>query len=87
MENKNIIKKYLEENNYNFNDKSNGINIDTNNNEVLIKGNTNDLIELADYILSIALSQNNNDHIHLDDLTIIDNNSKIKELIIEKDNN
>ena len=83
MESKNIIKKYLEENNYKFNNKSNGLMIESNNEQVQIKGNSDDLIELAEYILSVALADDN-DHLHLDDLTIINSNSKIKELIIEK---
>lgn len=53
--------------------------------ELLIKGNKSDLLELSDYIKKVALSDNNQDHIHLDDLTIINNNSNIKNLIIEKD--
>ena len=59
------------------------INID--NDEFQIKGDKEDLIELSNYINMIASSNNENDHIHLDDLTIIDENSKIKNLIIEKE--
>ena len=61
-----------------------GINITTSDNEVVIKGNKEDLLELANYITDIANSDSDNDHIHLDDLTIFDKNSNIKELIIEK---
>ena len=61
-----------------------GINITISDNEVLIKGNKEDLLALAKYITDIANSNTDNDHIHLDDLTIIDKNSNIKELIIEK---
>ena len=61
-----------------------GINLTTSDNEVLIKGNKEDLLELAKYITDIANSNTDNDHIHLDALTIIDKNSNIKELIIEK---
>ena len=61
-----------------------GINIITSDNEVVIKGNKENLLELAKYITDIANSDTDNDHIHLDDLTIIDKNSNIKELIIEK---
>lgn len=53
--------------------------------ELLIKGNKLDLLELSDYIKKVALSDNNQDHIHLDNLTIVNNNSNIKNLIIEKD--
>ena len=55
------------------------------NDELLIKGNKLDLLELSDYIKKVALSDNNQDHIHLDELTIVNNNSDIKKLIIEKD--
>ena len=51
--------------------------------EVLIKGNKEDLLELSKQINEIATSDNN--HIHLDELTIISSNSPIKELIIEKE--
>ena len=55
-----------------------------NNKELVIKGNSQDLIEFADYIVSVALSENKNDHVHLDELSLIDENSEIKNLIIEK---
>ena len=55
--------------------------------EVLIKGNKEDLLELSKQIKEIATSENTNDHIHLDELTIISSNSPIKELIIEKEEN
>ena len=51
-------------------------------NGLLIK--SGHILELAKYITDIANSNTDNDHIHLDDLTIIDKNSNIKELIIEK---
>ena len=56
-------------------------------NELLIRGKKEDLLELSDYIKEVATSENKNDHIHLDNLTIINSNSKIKELIIEKEEN
>ncbi len=85
METKNIIKNYLKENKYNLKENQEGININYDKNEVLIKGSELDLIELADYIISVALSESKKDHIHLDDLTLINKNSEIKELIIEKE--
>lgn len=85
MGNKNIIIKYLKENNYNIKpENSKGIIINNNKKEILIKGSKLDLIELADYIISVALSKKENDHIHIDNLTLINENSEIKELIIEK---
>ena len=79
MINKNIILKYLKAN------KTTNINIIQNKNEIVIKGSKIDLIELADCILSVALSENNKDHIHIDDLTLLNKNSKINNLIIEKE--
>lgn len=64
--------------------KSSGINIIVDDNEVLIKGSKEDLIELSDYIKKIALL-GEGDHIHLDELTIISNESMIENLIIEKE--
>ncbi len=62
----------------------NGINIRLDNNELVISGNKDDLLELSNYIKEIALSSNLKDHLHLDDLTIIDKDSKINNIIIEK---
>ena len=86
MINKNIIMNYLKEKNYNINTDSRGITITNDNNEIVITGNQLDLIELADYIVSVALSENKNDHLHLDDLTLVSKDSKIENLIIEKSN-
>ena len=52
--------------------------------ELVIKGNKKDLLELTNYIKNIANSNNEQDHLHLDDLTIISKESKIKNIIIEK---
>ena len=62
-----------------------GIKISLDNNELVIKGNKEDLLELSNYINNIVLSKKEKDHIHLDELTIISNNSKIKSIIIEKE--
>ena len=80
---KDILKKLIEDN-YS-NDNYEGINISMINNELLIKGNKSDLLELANYIVDVALSDNNNDHIHLDKNTLMSNDSNINELIIEKE--
>lgn len=77
--------KILKENNYEIeNSNSNGLNISFNDNEVAIKGDKTYLIELANYIVNIALSDNEKDHIHIDELTLIDKDSEIKNIIIEK---
>ena len=60
------------------------MNIKYSDNEVLITGNKEDLLEFAEYINKVANSENEKDHIHLDDLTLIDSNSEVKNLIIEK---
>ena len=62
-----------------------GLLISYENDEIVIKGNKIDLEELSDYIKKIALSNYNINHIHLDNLTIVNDNSNIKNLIIEKD--
>ena len=64
--------------------ESDGIEISNNDNEIVIKGSKLDLIDLAEYILDVALSDKDIDHIHLDELSLIDDNSDIKNLIIEK---
>ena len=60
------------------------MNIKYSDNEVLIIGNKEDLLEFAEYINKVANSENEKDHLHLDDLTLIDSNSEVKNLIIEK---
>ncbi len=81
-----MIKKILEEKGVQWENKSsNGIKLSLQNDELVIKGNESDLIELADYIVKIALSNQKQDHLHLDELTLIHHESTIKNLIIEKD--
>ena len=87
MQIKNIISDYLKEENIVLDNKSSvGLNINYDNNEVVIKGTAIDLIELADLLVSCALSDVNGNHIHIDDLTLIDSNSDVSSLIIEKNN-
>ena len=82
--NKNIINNYLQDNGYDLSSKdSSDIKVSINNNEVTITGSKNNLIELADYIVSLALSNNEKDHIHIDDLTLLSSDSV--ELIVEKE--
>ena len=84
MVKKNIIEKYIKDNNIIIDNKSNGLEVNYISNELNIKASQSDLLELADYIISLALSDNNEEHIHLDDLTLISDDSEIKEIIIEK---
>ncbi len=84
--NNNIILDYLKEKDFDLSSSDlPGITISLDNNELVIKGSKLDLIELANYIVNLALSNNNRDHIHIDDLTLIDKDSKINSLIIEKE--
>ncbi len=61
-----------------------GISVNVSKNDVVISGGRSDLVELADYIVSVALSNNDNDHVHIDNLTLINDKSSITNLIIEK---
>ena len=81
---------FLEENSFlvynkNEDDKMNGIIIKQEKKEILIKGTKEDLLDLANTITTIANSKEKQDHIHIDKYTLLDNNSEIKELIIEKE--
>ena len=61
-----------------------GLEISLNDNkELIIKGTREDFIELSDLLVSLAISKNNDNHFHIDELTLIDDNSSIKEIIIE----
>lgn len=61
-----------------------GLNISlTSNKELIINGTSEDFIELSDLLVSLAMSKIN-DHFHIDELTLINDNSSIKEIIIEK---
>ncbi len=80
-----MLYDFLKEKGYEIDNKCNGININYDNNDLVIKGNKYDLIELANYIINVAISNNVKDHLHLDDLTIINEESNIKNMIIEKE--
>ena len=58
-----------------------GLEISLNDNkELIIKGTREDFIELSDLLVSLAISKNNDNHFHIDELTLIDDNSSIKEI-------
>ena len=59
--------------------------LDIINNEIIIKGSKEELEELIEYIKKVTESSLDKEHIHIDDLTLINKNSAIKNLIIEKD--
>lgn len=61
-----------------------GLEVSLNDNkELIIKGTREDFIELSDLLVSLAISKNNDNHFHIDELTLIDDNSSIKEIIVE----
>ena len=61
-----------------------GLEISLNDNkDLIIKGTREDFIELSDLLVSLAISKNNDNHFHIDELTLIDDNSSIKEIIVE----
>ena len=77
---------YLKDNKYDLDfGGSFGLELEAFDNEILIIGSKVDLIELADYIVDVALSDSQQDHLHLDKLTLINTNSKIENIIIEKE--
>ena len=61
------------------------VNVGLVNDEIVIKGNKTDLLELSGYIKKVAESDSERDHIHIDDLTIVSEESDIKNLVIEKE--
>lgn len=86
MENKSIVMNYLKDNNYNLEDNNlSGIKVEVTFDNITIRGSKLDLIDLADLIVSVALSEYKNDHVHVDDLTLISEESKINEIVIEKE--
>lgn len=89
MQNSKIVSEYLKKLNlYPTNEEPTdlGIQIFVNENkELLIKASSNDLVELSDLLISLATSKNESgNHFHIDDLTLIDEESQITDVIIEK---
>ena len=82
---KKIVYKYLTENNIISNTAgdyaTNSIKI-CNDKEIILSGNRLGLIELADYIVNIALSDVEEYHIHLDETNFFDSTNL--ELVILK---
>ncbi len=79
------ITEYFEKNNLFDSDKVDGLTINNDNHSLLIKGNSRDLVELADLLTNLALDKNKGAHIHLDDMTLLNPNSDFDEIIIEKE--
>ena len=64
---------------------SSGIKLTAGNDYFLLAGSPYDLIELADLLVSLALSgENKGQHWHIDQQTLVSENSAIGELILER---
>ena len=60
--------------------------VSNNDNTITITGDSIDLEELNRLITMLLESKNKIDHIHIDDSTLLSEDSEVKELIIEKNN-
>ena len=78
------LTKYFKDNNLFKTNESENITIKKENETIIIKGKEKDLIELADIIISIVKDEKENSHIHIDKDTLINKESEISEIIIEK---
>ena len=85
MENSNFVSNALKEKKIEVQSQSEyGINCKIGENgELQIIGDSESLIDLADILTSLALEEKN-DHVHLDNMTLLQDNSNISEVIIEK---
>ena len=64
-------------------EKSDGLALKLEHNQILLSGTACDLIDLADLLVSLALSgESKGQHWHVDDLSLMDNSSEISELIL-----
>lgn len=60
-----------------------GLSLKLENNRLLLGGTAGDLIDLADLLVSLALSgESNGQHWHIDSLNLLDDTSEIPELIL-----
>ena len=87
MENTFLVSKYLKDNKiYPKVEEKYGTKIELlDTGELLIKGDAESLIDLADLLVSLAESNNSEgNHFHIGKESIIDEDSKIAEVIIER---
>ena len=77
------ITDYFEENNLFDNSSSTGLKIKKDDDTLLIKGDSRDLVMFADLLVNVAKEKSS--HIHVDELNLLDKDSDIKEVIIEKE--
>ena len=81
------ITEYFEKNNLFSNDVREGLKVKAISDSLSITGSPRDLIELADLLVNIAQDQPKGAHLHIDELTLLNNDSDFKEIIIEKTSN
>ena len=86
MNNIGLFSKYLKDNNlYPEVEEEYGTKIEVlDTGELLIKGDSKSLIDLADLLVSLSLSKEEGNHFHIGKESIIDDDSKIEEVIIER---
>ena len=86
MEIKNIVEEILKQKNIHIPADNNpdGLRIKLDGEDLVIKGSSNDLLELANYLINIALSNVKGNYLHIDDLTLLSSSSEIKSMIIGK---
>ena len=68
------ITEYFEKNSLFDNQSGNGLTIKKDNDSLVIKGGTRDLVEFADLIVNIALEKQES-HINIDDLNLLNKDS------------
>ena len=89
MENTNIVSNYLVKNGLypTATAEEDGlIMLPQKNGNIILSGSANDFIELADLLVSLALSgENEGQHWHVDNLNMVSEKSKIPGLIIMRD--
>lgn len=63
--------------------KNHGLHLSIKNNQLCLQGTPEDFIDLADLLVSLAISKEaQGQHWHIDELTLMDITSKIPELIL-----
>lgn len=78
------ITEYFEKNNLFDSDEAEGITIKNDDNLLTIEGKSRDLVELADLLANLAKDNSKGAHIHIDNSTLLNEESDVKEIIIEK---
>lgn len=86
MEIKDRVSEILKQKNIHIpaDNNTDGLKINFDVEELVIKGSSNDLLELANYLINIALSNTKGSHLHIDEVTLLSSSSEIKSMIIEK---